>query len=75
MLKEINKYFNKHLKEVNESYSEHFAQAFGYALLMFIGSIFCLIHAIFPFLFTNTASSFSDLICKHKNSRCSSKVE
>jgi len=48
--------FTKHPQSVGETYLEHTGAAFGFALKMFITSIACLIHAIFPFLFVNTGS-------------------
>jgi len=46
----------KHLKDVNENYFTHLKHATHVGLLMVIGGILCLVHGIFPFLFTHTAS-------------------
>lgn len=55
-------YFTRHLVEQNETYVQHARMAgyFGFQCLWI--SIFSLIHAVFPFLFTKTASRrFADL--------------
>jgi hypothetical protein len=50
--------FTEHPNSVGESYWQHlmFAGIFGFKMI--IGGLFCLIHAIFPFLFQNTGSNF-----------------
>ena len=50
------KFFNQHLRDVGESYFQHGRHAAGFAALMFLGSLACLGHAIFPFLFQRTGS-------------------
>ena len=49
-------YFNEHLESVGESYFEHARHAASFAAAMFVGSLACLGHAIFPFLFVRTGS-------------------
>jgi hypothetical protein len=49
-------YFNEHLDSVGESYFEHARHAASFAAAMFLGSLACLGHAIFPFLFVRTGS-------------------
>jgi len=49
-------YFNEHLDSVGESYFEHARHAASFAATMFLGSLACLGHAIFPFLFVRTGS-------------------
>ena len=46
--------FREHPASVGESYVEHFgvATSFGFTLVM--AGFACLVHAIFPFLFTTT---------------------
>ena len=48
--------FTRHPTEVGETYAEHFRTAGGFGLQMTLGGIACLVHAILPFLFVNTAS-------------------
>ena len=51
------KYFTSHLRSVNESYFQHMGHAFSFFVTMFVGSIACLLHGIFPFLFVKTGSA------------------
>ena len=50
------KYLTKHLDSVSESYFQHGRHALSFAAAMFVGSLACLGHAIFPFLFERTGS-------------------
>ena len=50
------KYLTKHLDSVSESYFQHGRHALSFAASMFVGSLACLGHAIFPFLFERTGS-------------------
>lgn len=49
--------WNQHLLQVNESYFEHGGKALSFSGRMLAASVMCAIHAVFPFLFTNSASS------------------
>lgn len=49
-------YLNKHLESVGESYFQHAGHAASFAAHMFLGSLACLGHAVFPFLFERTGS-------------------
>ncbi len=48
--------FTDHPKSVGETYLQHLAMAASFALRLLTGSICCLLHALFPFLFAGTAS-------------------
>jgi len=48
--------FTDHPNSVGETYIQHLAMAASFALRLFTGSICCLSHALFPFLFVGTAS-------------------
>lgn len=48
--------FADHPRSVGESYLQHLAMAMSFALRMLTGSICCLLHALFPFLFERTGS-------------------
>lgn len=48
--------FTEHPASVDETYAEHMAVAFGFALRMLLGSVACLVHAVLPFLFVKTGS-------------------
>lgn len=49
--------FTKHPESVGETYGEHFRAASGFGLAMLLGGAACLIHGLFPFLFTSTGSA------------------
>jgi uncharacterized protein YjeT (DUF2065 family) len=46
----------EHLKEVDESYGEHFMAASGFGIRMMTAGFICVLHGILPFLFKRTAS-------------------
>ncbi len=48
--------FTQHLREVNETYFQHFGMAIRFAGWMFVGALVCLVHAILPFVFERTGS-------------------
>jgi len=49
--------FTRHPASVGETYGQHFLSASSFALRMFWGGLACLLHGIFPFLFTTTGSA------------------
>ena len=49
-------YFTEHLETVSETYFQHLCHACRFSFTMAIGSVACLLHAIFPFLFVKTGS-------------------
>lgn len=63
--------FQRHPCSVGQSYSEHFGFASLMGIEMVFGGIWCLIHAVFPFLFENTASDIVTQI----NERCKKRKE
>jgi hypothetical protein len=48
--------FTEHPASVGESYFQHLAHALGFAARMFVGSLACFVHAVFPFLCVKTGS-------------------
>lgn len=48
--------FTTHPASVDETYGEHLASASYFARQLFVAAIACLVHAVLPFLFANTAS-------------------
>lgn len=50
------KFLTKHLREVNETYFQHFRHAMYFSLQMLLAASACAIHGIFPFLFERTGS-------------------
>lgn len=56
MTKLIDRLFFDHPRSVGESYAEHLAMAFGFGWRMAVAGIACMIHALLPAVFANTAS-------------------
>lgn len=50
-------YFTAHPESVGESYVEHMGTAFSFGGRMLFGGLACLVHGLFPFLFTRTGSA------------------
>jgi hypothetical protein len=49
--------FTLHPKSLNETYTEHMRAALKISGLMLMAGLACLIHSVFPFLFTNYANN------------------
>ena len=56
MVTSMKNLFTQHPQEFNESYWLHMQKAFLFSSWMLLGSLACAVHAVFPFLFTETAS-------------------
>ena len=50
-------WFKDHPASVGESYVQHMGSAFGFAARLFGAAVACLLHGVFPFLFTRTGST------------------
>ena len=50
----IKRVFTEHPASVGESYTQHMGMAFGFGGKMVFAGLACLLHGIFPFLFTRT---------------------
>ena len=61
--------FTKHPKEVGETYLEHMYNALRYSLTFLFLCMVALIHSIFPFLFTKTASCVVQAMADHMKER------
>ena len=62
----------RHLLAVGEGYFEHMSKAGRYGFMLIAGGIACLVHAIFPCLFVNTASNIAMSVCdevRHRNNK------
>jgi hypothetical protein len=59
----------KHLAENKESYLTHMHHAFHISYCMFTSSIKCLIHAFYPDIFIDSASSTCSEIIKYMENR------
>ena len=49
-------FMTRHLRDIGETYGEHFIAATGFGLRMTMTGIACMVHGIFPFLFERTGS-------------------
>ena len=61
--------FTKHPKEVGETYLEHMWNALRYSFTFLLLVVVALIHSIFRFLFTKTASCVIQEMAKHMEKR------
>lgn len=52
--------FRAHPRSVGENYREHLASAGWFGLQMVVGGVACLVHAVVPALFKDTASGAVD---------------
>lgn len=52
----MTKFMTQHLRDIGESYGEHFMAATGFGFRMVRTGLACMIHGIFPFLFVQTGS-------------------
>jgi hypothetical protein len=48
--------FTRHPRSVDETYGEHMAMAWSFAVPMLLGGLACFVHGVFPFLFETTGS-------------------
>ena len=48
--------FNRHPRDVGETYGEHLGQASTFGASLIVAGLACMVHAIFPFWFERTAS-------------------
>jgi hypothetical protein len=49
--------FTKHPTDVGETYGEHLVHAGSSGIKLMVAGAACLVHAVLPFLFVNTASN------------------
>lgn len=61
--------FTNHPKNIGESYLLHLWHAGKFGFLMLVAGVACLIHAVFPFLFEQTASNILFKMIDHMVSR------
>ena len=61
--------FTKHIDEIGETYFEHMFNAFRYSFTFFLLVFVSVIHAIFPFWFTKTASCVIQAMSDHIKER------
>jgi hypothetical protein len=52
----IDDFFLAHPRSMGESYLDHLLVATGFGVTMIVGGIACMVHGVFPTLFTTTGS-------------------
>ena len=58
----------KHLEKNNFSYFFHLKRALDIGIRLLLGGVFCVIHALIPIIFTDTASlAVSSAVKRHEN--------
>jgi hypothetical protein len=67
--------FTAHPKSIGETYWQHLWHAGVFGILMLIGGVACLIHALLPFLFKQTASDYVFKMTESMVSRMPSSEE
>ncbi|MDB2481667.1 DUF6356 family protein [bacterium] len=55
-MKKITNLFTKHPESINETYFQHMYHATKASVVLFLSSLACFAHGIFPFLFEKTAT-------------------
>jgi hypothetical protein len=76
----LGRLFADHPRSVGESYLEHLESAWSFGARMTLAGIACLIHGIFPFLFTRTGSSvirslYNDMLTNRSLIKAASDAE
>ncbi len=61
--------FTEHPQSIGESYFQHMSNAFSFGKKMFFASVTCIIHGIFPFLYTSRGSQAIEELHAHMSAR------
>ena len=61
--------FNAHPRSLNETYFEHMFKATRFSVMFGVACFLCMIHAIFPFLFKDAATSIARSVVKYSEAR------
>jgi hypothetical protein len=69
VFKSFKRLFTEHPNSVGESYIKHCVVAIFFSISLLFAGVVCLIHAIFPFLFVDTASSIAGWIIDTNDER------
>lgn len=56
-MKKLSKAFTEHPESVGETYWQHLAMSFSFALPLLLSGVAALIHGVFPFLCVKTGSN------------------
>jgi hypothetical protein len=76
----LGKLFTDHPRSVGETYAGHLDSSWSFGVRMMLAGLACLIHGIFPFLFTRTGSSairslYNDMLTNRSRVQASSDAE
>jgi hypothetical protein len=66
----LHRLFTEHPSSLGETYSEHMRISLSYAAPLFGAALAASAHAVFPFLFTRTASSTVKRLYERMTERC-----
>jgi len=69
-----------HPRAVGETYPEHLASAWTFGARLFLGSLACFLHGLFPFLFVKTGSTtvralYRDMLTERRSKRAAKEPE
>jgi len=67
--------FTRHPKATGETYLQHLRFASLNGLKLMFSGFACIVHSIFPFIFTNTASNTVKVINQQMTARIKKSVE
>jgi|ETNmetMinimDraft_18_1059904.scaffolds.fasta_scaffold200206_1 hypothetical protein len=65
----LKKLFTEHPNNLGESYIVHFFWALVFSIHLLVAGVACLVHAVFPFLFKDTASSIAEWVTQVSKDR------
>jgi hypothetical protein len=69
LLKYIKHLFTDHPQDVGESYLAHMFWAIVFGIHLLVAGAVCLVHSVFPFLFTDTATSITEWVVNTSRDR------
>ncbi len=65
----LKKIFLEHPNSVGESYFVHLFWAMLFGVHLLVAGLACIVHAVFPFVFTETASSIAEWVVNTSRDR------
>jgi len=76
----LDRLFTDHPRSVGETYTQHLESACSFGGRMILAGLACLIHGVFPFLFTRTGSAairslYNDMLTNRSRAKVSSDAE
>lgn len=66
----LTRLFTEHPASLGESYPEHMRASLSYAVPLLGAALAAFVHALFPFLFTTTASATAKRLYERMTKRC-----